>query len=533
MNLTAGTFKKYADFPVCLIIILGLTCISSSLFVEYTLAPKWICLFAWILFVVLLNCVQTLVSPGRLRIFGNMATMIVAFVAVAGFMSVYGLVQNKGLIPSVGRFRITGSFDNPAGFASALVFMMPFILYGMIAANKILRGASQIVFFVMFLAIALSGSRAGMLSVLIILIFGGHKFITKRSVAKWGLIIAWVLLLAAYMYTKMDSASGRLLIWNVTFDMIRDNWLWGMGRGGFAAEYMNCQAAFLADNPNEKWMMLADNIQHPFNELLYLWVSFGIFPVLALCVLGVCVLKRYFADRCPEKLVALLSFLSVVVFAMFSYPFKYPFTWFVVAYSIAILLHDAPFVQRLSELNAHVKRMVALIIFAVTIWFSYEYNSRIRSELQWAEIVASRQYGEEQLQQYEALYAKKNTDRFFLYNYAYALYHTENYEKARDVAEKCEVLWADYDLQLLLGLIAEKQNDFGRAMECFDMASAMCPNRFRPLHLKMNLCETLGDIENAMKIAEEIMCKKIKVPSVEVSQIVNHATGFYEQNHAE
>ena len=67
-----------------------------------------------------------------------------------------------------------------------------------------------------------------------------------------------------------------------------------------------------------------------------------------------------------------------------------------------------------------------------------------------------------------------------------------------------------------------KQRRYAYAKSCFDRALQMCPNRFRPLFLKLKIAEELGDTESVLECANEIRNKKIKVYSTEVVKITNY-----------
>ncbi len=506
-----------------MLVLTGMTCLSTCLFVDGEILSKWICFGLWAIAVVIFNSVMTFMRPIRFKVFGSMLTMLTALVATSFIVAVHGLLQYKGVLVPLGTFRIVGAFDNPAGFAMTLSMMFPFVLLGMVCVERYLRTLSFITCFVVFISVALSESRAGILSILIILIIGGHRFLTKRPVVKWAFIIAWILLLFGYMVIKSDSASGRLLIWNVTLEMIADHWFVGLGHGGFASEYMNYQAAFLSECPNEKWMMLADNVQHPFNEFLFVWVNYGVFAVGAMILLFLYAFVCYRKDKTPEKSAAFYSILSIFIFSMFSYPFKYPLTWFMVLYSGAVLVHDEGWVHKLSLLPCYLKRIFAVLSLALCLWITFYAYCRVCDEVCWADIVSSNNYGSEQMQSYKELYPSMKRNRYYLYNYAYALYSVGDYDSADKVLSECSFMWADYDVQILTGVVAMKQGRYEDAVSCFDVALQMCPNRFRPVFLKQRIAEEIGNKEDVLMYANEILHKRIKVPSREVVRIISYA----------
>ncbi|WP_321287534.1 O-antigen ligase family protein [uncultured Sunxiuqinia sp.] len=90
--------------------------------------------------------------------------------------------------------------------------------------------------------------------------------------------IAIALLGGSYLLyqQKKDSANGRLLIWQVSWEMIKDKPLLGHGYRAFQAKYMDHQAIYFKNYPNSRLSILADNVKHPFNEFLKVTVEFGL-----------------------------------------------------------------------------------------------------------------------------------------------------------------------------------------------------------------------------------------------------------------
>jgi hypothetical protein len=85
--------------------------------------------------------------------------------------------------------------------------------------------------------------------------------------------------LSLYHYKK-DSADGRMLIWTVTANIIKDYPLLGVGQDMFKAHYMDYQADYFRNHPNSKYEQVADDNQYAFNELLNTWAENGLIGFL-------------------------------------------------------------------------------------------------------------------------------------------------------------------------------------------------------------------------------------------------------------
>lgn len=81
-------------------------------------------------------------------------------------------------------------------------------------------------------------------------------------------------------YFKKDSADGRMLIWTVTANIIKDYPLLGVGQDMFKAHYMNYQADYFRNHPNSKYEQVADDNQYAFNEFLNTWAENGLIGFL-------------------------------------------------------------------------------------------------------------------------------------------------------------------------------------------------------------------------------------------------------------
>lgn len=365
----------------------------------------------------------------------------------------------------------------------------------------------------MVVGVVLSGSRAGMLSIGAVGVMRGISVVRNPSVrrATWGLLP--VLLVGLY-FLKRDSADGRLLVWRCTAAMIADRPLFGHGPDGFAAGYMNYQADYLREHPDTPYAQLADSVQHPFNEYLAVAVDYGLFGAMVLAALGWGVVRRYrrsAAGGDPVVRAAGACLLSIGVFAVFSYPFFYPFTWTMVLFSLWIVF-GTPWPRRWVVRGVAVGAAVGLCVWTVG-------DCRLQRAWHRVDTLAARGNPSASLSLYRELYPKFSRNRYFLYNFAYVLNEAGEYAEGLAVAEACGRLWADYYVELLRGEAALNLAQYDEAEQAFDQAAAMCPNRFMPLYKLAMLYTATGREAKARNLAERILAKEIKIPSATVTAI--------------
>src|SRR5690606_31275240 len=166
-----------------------------------------------------------------------------------------------------------------------------------------------------------------------------HSFSIPMRVLCLFAILLVVLVIGFGLYTiKNGSADGRVLIWQVTSQLIKQKPITGHGSGAFAALYMNEQANwFEAGKGTEVQSMVAGSPEAPFNEVLKLWLEKGLLAVVLAGVLLYFLLRdkslpaasSWQTVRTPEQSLshsALYigvkgSLITLLVFSFFSYPF--------------------------------------------------------------------------------------------------------------------------------------------------------------------------------------------------------------------
>src|SRR5690606_31611330 len=139
--------------------------------------------------------------------------------------AIYGILQFFGIVNSNYSFAMVGSFDNPAGFAACLAAGFSFC-FALLGRKKQLNYMVIALMLIIALGIVMSQSRAGMIAICAVTtIFLYSKFSyrlsgkAKKNVL-FGVFLISLLLFSSVLLFKKDSATGRLLIWKTTLDMI-------------------------------------------------------------------------------------------------------------------------------------------------------------------------------------------------------------------------------------------------------------------------------------------------------------------------
>ena len=511
---------SYIVFLFFFLLCLGTLFLSSSSFVNAQTAPKWYVFLFFSSAILITFALYSIFSDiKKLRLNDLVLPFCLIVTVLCTVQALYGIAQFFRLFPAVGKFRVVGSFDNPAGFAACLCAGFPFFFYFLAKKEWWIRSISIAGMLIIGFSISLSGSRAGMLA-LVVVGLAGFLYLFQAGTKTRILVGVFLVLLTIGLYfVKKDSSDGRLLIWQCSWEMIKDKPLIGHGPGGFKAGYMNYQAKYFEEHSDSKYAMLADNIGHPFNEYVGLLVNYGLVGFLLFLGLLFLLIRAFRRNTNKTILtyVACWCLTAIAVFAFFSYPLRYPFVWVVGILSVSVILFQGK-VKELKLLK-HFYIPASILILALIVCFkSY---SRLRTDLKWCKVAHLSLAGqtEQMLPEYQILHTELRNNELFLYNYAAELNFANRYEESLSIARECESLWADYDLQMLQADNYLQMKNYPEAEQHYQKAAAMCPAKFVPLYRLFLLYETTGEKENMCKAAKIIIDKPVKIVSPMISRI--------------
>lgn len=515
------------------LLFLGSVFITSEKFVNPTISPKnYFVQVSLLIFVVLtaLNSKLKILQGLRNR------AMLWGISMVCFLQAGLGFIQYVGWFPSNHScFPITGSFDNPAGFAAVLSLGFPVGAFLFIREIGIGKYFSLLITVAIALLVSLSGSRTGVIAIvssIAVFLFYRPDLFRKFMFHRFGklvlgLLIATFAIGSILLYlSKKDSADGRLLIWTVSAEMIQDKPLFGHGYGAFQANYMDYQATYFKENPNSKFALFADNVKHPFNEFIKVTVEFGLIGLVFICLLIFLVSRQLLKSVMPEKDLIFSGIVSFFVFASFSYPLQYAPVWLMLAFFLSALFSE---IRQPAICNIYLKPICRSIVCAACVFALVHVYKQIRAEVKWKTIALAALSGNtpEMLDEYELLYRSCiKKDPYFLYNYGAELNIAKQFDKSIVLLNECQKKFNDYDLQMLLADNYLQNGDTIKAILIYQYASNMIPSRFLPLYRLMELYKDQGDNEMAMKFAETILEKKVKVQSGTIALIQAEANEF-------
>lgn len=448
-------------------------------------------------------------------------SVILAVWGIAQF--VFAVIDGKPLHTAV-----TGSFDNPAGFALALALSLPAGMYLLKLSERFKwqRACIYTALFIVILALLLSASRTGYLSALCTCLYA-YALCDKKQCRWIGLLLVLVLLSLAFLYFfKQDSADGRSYIALCTWQQIADAPWWGYGRYGFMAEYMTYQADYLTSHPDSRFAWLADNVHHPFNEWLYLMVRYGIVGFLLCVGLMLSIAPTIRREVSEGRLLPTAFLVALFPFTLFSYPMQYPLAWVILIMAVAMLAKSSKPVVCLRA--KCLLPIVSLLGACSTLPLCYH---TIRDEVVWYDVATRSLSGQTRyvMPHYEELYTRLRHSPHFLYNYAAELNYIGEYHHSQQMLDECMRRMDDYDTHMLASSNHEHMGNYGLAEAHLRKASAMCPVRFVPLYQLAKLYGKMGRFEDQRRMAQQIMDKEVKVASSRITEMKDEMRYILEE----
>ena len=454
----------------------------------------------------------------------------VILLAVCFILAVWGIVQFvlAAIREQPLQMAVVGSFDNPAGFAVTLAFALPigFHLLALPDLHRLQRASLYVSLCIIILAILLSSSRTGWLSLLCSGMYAYAVRNRTKGLKTTLLALGIVLLLVIFYFIRQDSADGRSYIVLCTWNQITDALWLGHGRYGFSSSYMDYQAAYLTNHPESRFAWLADNVQHPFNEWLHFIVGYGIVGMSFIMAIFVILRPAMKRSTQSEGTVFAGILIALLPFTLLSYPLQYPLPWVMLTMAVAMLARHTKVVFRLS-----VNRLVPIFTLVSVCLVAPSYYRVLRDEIEWYDVATRSLSGQTRyvMPRYEELYSDMKHSPHFLYNYAAELNYIGEYCRSQQVLEKCMLRLSDYDTHLLAASNHEHMGNYGVAERHYHKAAAMCPVRFIPLYRLAKLYGKMERYDEQHDMAQQIMDKKVKVPSQRITEIKNEMRYILEE----
>ncbi|WP_457126442.1 O-antigen ligase family protein [Mucilaginibacter sp. HD30] len=471
--------------------------------------------------------------------------LLIALMIAGIGQAIYGMLQLYDLLPSYHNiFKITGGFFNPAPYSAYLITAFPiamgYLLFREKASTNMIRFYEAIAAITVVAIICIlpsTASRAAIIALVISFIylilkrFPNNLIVQRKKYAIMFIGLFALLALTFGLYKiRTTSADGRLLIWRTSLQMVWEKPLLGYGFEQFKAEYMKQQANYITrGGASDVFSSITENVDYPFNEPLHILIEFG-FIGLLICTLLVIIL--FFEPEEPEKeeidshLIYMLraALLSLLVFSCFSYPFE---IWPVLVNTVFLLAGISNLGKPLSinKLNSTVKKTIVipfgLLVCLVVPMLWIKLNQKRDSYHSWkyASLLYNKQYYQESVTSYRKAYPALNNNGLFLAHYGKALLMSGQYANAVKILQESLFYRADPIIYTDMGNIYMQAKLFVDAEKMYLMAYRMMPSRFYAPYLLAKLYYRSKEPAKALRMAHEVLEKRIRIPSPAITEI--------------
>lgn len=512
------TLRKAILTTIIILTGIGSTFAVSNAFTDRYILPKWyvFCAGAMLLFLLIGVALQQKRRNHTTDLI-NTSFIHKFWVAICILQALLGIVQYMGFFRTHADFKVVGTFDNPAGFISCICTAFPF---GLLFFNRKKRW-HWVGCLVVITAIVLSESRTGMiaLSAIGLVVWCCDKKVHQRWKVSAAVLVV-LMFVGIVGFYKTDSANGRMLIWECSWNMIKDKPLLGHGIHAFKAHYMDYQVAYFQEHPSSKYVMQAGNVNHPFNEFIGIWIQFGFIGLIGLVIILFLLWKCYRHNPTDQGKCAWLSLLAIGVCAMFSYPLTYPFVWLIILCDCFALLSNVRLHGKTPQL---LYNMIGCILIVSGVFLAYKLARNIQAEHQWKRCMSIVLSKEEKMNKYEMLMTELGDNPYFLYNYAAELYYAGLYKESLEIAYKCKTFWEDYDLEMLIGENYKMLSEYNDAIIHFEKASLMVPVKFMPPYRMFQIYKEQKERHKLEEMANRIVNKPVKINSLLIERIKKEA----------
>ena len=460
--------------------------------------------------------------------------LLFVFLVIGGLIQVaYGELQLFNFYPALNpNFPITGSFFNPGPYSGYLTAVFPIALgfYFFIdhwehkditPYRNLIKNIASVTALGVILVLSVTASRAAWLALIFssgFLLFFRFRWNSKfrevlstpikRTIGiSLGLVIVAVFGISLY-YLKKDSADGRTLIWKASWEMIRENPLTGLGFDRFQAGYMESQAAWFRNNPNDPAAPLADDVVYAFNEGVQLLVEQGLLGFGLVLLLLFAVFKIQGSLENPEIWIAKAGLVSILVFGMFSYPSHILPIKICGIFYLAILAGRS---QVWLDWRIYIYRKASkgfiLVLSLLLALGAFVISNRLyKAVKEWNCAYSLYQGGAFALavDSYKKVLPMFDQNGEFLTNYGKALSMAGKYKEAIFILESAKKYLGNSVIQTTLGDSYVALGMYEKAETAYQLAADMLPGRFYPRYLLVKLYASTGAWDKMEPLANRL-----------------------------
>lgn len=398
-------------------------------------------------------------------------------------------------------------------------------------------------FLFLFSGLVLSESRGAWLSLFCVLVIYVIITVLKTDflkrfswrVGKASIIIGSTVLIIAVItslyWINPESSQGRLMIWDITTEMVKDEPVTGVGQGQYSVEYLNYQAVYFSDPEHAKWQDKAANIKQAHNEFLQAFAVGGVLGGILFAIIWIVPLWYGMRSIAPVNALSIDGITSlgivgaIVIHSLVDAPL-HVLPVAVIGYSFLALL---PCPEKSIKLSLIGKWFGIILLCGYTIFIllrtiriypaytNWQYGIELASNQQWKAAIFQYSQALDRFGQKGELSHHLGSAYILDEQYSKGIYHLN--EAKKDFNDKNIYLSESYaNIQLKI---------FKEAERLAKRALSMFPSHLAPHLLLGEIYYELGEIELSKSSLLKCINEDISIKSPETKQISIDAEKYW------
>lgn len=469
--------------------------------------------------------ISTSVLSNRINFFFGILNVFVIIHCIIGLIQYAGISQNY-----LKDFKIGSTYGNPTLLSNLISAIVPISLWGVLYLDKqkfrFLFYTSGVSLVLALITLPLSNARTSWLSALgasLIVLWYRYSLHKKFQAVfnnifkKVIFVIALIIILttsSVFLYNyKQNSAFGRAFIWKISLDIIKEHPISGVGYEKYFAAHNDYKSKYFIKNAETELReeRITADVPFAFNEFIQTTVELGIIGLLLLgagIVILLCVKVPYekALTESSDKYAILAfkaCFISILISALFSYPFSQSATLTMFFISAGVLSGKI----NKSLLDIRINKLIYGTLLLFVLWFVIVQKNIYDAAKKWA--IASEFSKHEDFKNanllYEEVYDELHYNVKFVYNYGVESYFMGNFNKSIELLEKIKPVLNHSDVFINLGSSYEALKEYGKAEECYLHSLTIVPYKFYPRYKLVLIYEKTGRVSKAIKLAKETL----------------------------
>lgn len=435
------------------------------------------------------------------------------FALMALIQSIVCILQFTGIAHSADpNFEVMGTLNNPNITAMYLVISSPYFISKFLKKQQILFHV--VVLAILLFAVLLLKCRTAYIGLITIALTYILKHETIRDIwkkwSKWlrfGIIMSSIPLVCglftALYFQKKASADGRIFVWKVAIEMVKEEPLKGYGYGLFEKEYNLAQAKYFVthqttatEKNNARYVFM------PYNDFIHQAIQGGLLGALVFVLLILYFV--YLAIR--QKDIQRSSIvMAVVVMMCLNFTVQAIPVWILFLTAAAALT-----TQEVNELVVVNKKLIHYFGFIgsgilIVFLFHQLHKKQAQEDLK----IAVKLYEYHQIPKAAALlktsFDAAGSSEAYLRRYGGMLIALKRTKEGCELLERATQFSSATTLNFDLAKGYEQCNEFAKAEQRFLLVRQMIPTNYRSRFKLMKLYQKIGKLNKARFMALEIM----------------------------